>query len=115
MRPAQAGRRTSLGVLLALCAHTYASERNNEQLVLVDPLSYVTPLVKIFSYAHKLFQVGDTGLAHNLRSRDMDPEFASCIRNDRLQHEQRLLWHRAFFFAHPTNFRSEERRVGKEC
>jgi hypothetical protein len=35
----------------------------------------------------------------------MDPEFASCIRNGRLQNEQPLLWHRSDFFAHPTNFR----------
>jgi hypothetical protein len=99
--------RTSLRVLLAPCAHAYASKRNDEQLVPVDPLGYVAPLGKVLSYAHKLFQVSDTGLVHNPRSGDMYPELPSCIRNGRLQNEQRFLWHRSDCFAHPNNFRQK--------
>jgi len=80
-----------------------AAERNDEQLVPVDPFSYVTPLGKVFRYAHELFQVSDTGLVHNLRSKDMNPKLASSVCDGCLQDVQRLLWHRSRFFSHPPN------------
>ena len=103
-----------LGRLLP-AARAKALKRHGEQVVLIHPFGYEPPTSEVLGYPHKLFYLGDLGLLHDLRPRDVHPWLASGVRDSRLENLKSLLffWQRCSGgFAHePKNTRYNLSRV----
>ena len=72
-------------------ARTDSPERNDEQFVAVNPFGYESPFSEVLGHSHKLFEVGDGGLLHDLGPRDVHPGVSSRVSNGRLEDQKCLL------------------------
>src|SRR5437867_13169279 len=67
--------------------------------------------------AKSAVEKGTDVLAHSIRDRDVDSEFAAELKRKNIGYIPTLTRHLSVFVyeTRPAFFRSEERRVGKEC
>jgi len=77
---------------LVLAARADPPERNDEQLVAVDPSIYESSFGEVLCHSHELFEVNDGSLLHDTRSRDVHAGVSSRVSNGGLEDQKRLFW-----------------------